>query len=66
MKIKVHSSLKNIRAMVAHHIGLEQAINLAASTIVDIDNPSNVKVDGNFYGFSLTLEMYEIIEPNTP
>jgi hypothetical protein len=35
MKIKIHSSLKNIRSMVAFCISLEAAVELAASTIVE-------------------------------
>ena len=35
MKIKVHSSLKNIKSMVQCGITLENAIELAASTIID-------------------------------
>ena len=35
MKIKIHSSLKNIRLMVSIGIPIEEAIALAASTIVE-------------------------------
>ena len=35
MKIKVHSSFKNIKSMVQCGITLENAIELAASTIID-------------------------------
>ena len=35
MKIKIHSSLKNIRLMVSIGIPIEEAVALAASTIVE-------------------------------